>query len=401
MHRRGRRPVVLAAGRPGDRPGPAPLINPWPAPGGGARLDLGAGTGDDESFEFHLHWGSLVRRGSHLRFDFQLPREGVMRYPGIVLTVGALVVSACGGGDGGGGPSPASLTMAKGPVSGDNQSATVGQTLPQPVQVIVRRDGVAEAGALVSWATLAAGGSLTPATSTTDASGLAVSTWTLGTTPGSQIATASVTGSTGSPLSFMATAQHAASAVLGVAVGNNQSGPTDAALPNPLVVKVTDTFGNPVAGTVVSWAVTGGSGTVSPATSTSAVSGTAITHLTLGSTAGMVTVQATSTGLTGSPATFSATAVVASPDRVQVMNNQFLPATITVPVNSTVTWIWAQGSLQHNIVPDNQSNVPSSPQVVNGPFIFSHTFTTPGTYNYHCAVHGGPGTGMHGTVIVQ
>ena len=324
-----------------------------------------------------------------------------MRYPGVVLTVCALLVSACGGGDGGGGPNPSSLTVAKGPASGDNQSATVGQALPQPVQVIVKRDGVAEAGAQVSWATQAPGGSLTPATSMTDASGLAASTWTLGTTAGSQVAAASVAGATGSPLSFMATAGTAASAVLGVALGNNQTGPTDAALPNPLVVKVTDQFGNPVAGTVVGWAVTGGSGTVNPSASTSAISGTAITHLTLGSTAGLVTIQATSAGLTGSPATFTATAVAVSPDRVQVMNNQFMPATITVPVNTTVTWIWAQGALQHNIVPDNQSNVPNSPQVVNGPFMFSHTFTTAGTYNYHCAVHGGPGTGMHGTVIVQ
>jgi plastocyanin len=32
---------------------------------------------------------------------------------------------------------------------------------------------------------------------------------------------------------------------------------------------------------------------------------------------------------------------------------------------------------------------------------FSHTFDTPGTYRYYCQLHGGPGSGMAGTVVVQ
>ncbi len=75
---------------------------------------------------------------------------------------------------------------------------------PNPLRVIVSNDGVPESGATVTWAT-SNGGALTPATSTTDASGVAVTVWTLGAGGGAQTATASVSGASGSPVSFTAT----------------------------------------------------------------------------------------------------------------------------------------------------------------------------------------------------
>ena len=56
----------------------------------------------------------------------------------------------------------------------------------------------------VTWSTGAA--SMTPRTAETDADGVSTSTWTLGTPPGTQTATASVTDATGSPVTFTATA---------------------------------------------------------------------------------------------------------------------------------------------------------------------------------------------------
>ena len=312
-----------------------------------------------------------------------------------------LIAAACGGGDGGGGPNPSTATIGKGPTSGDNQSGTVGQPLSQPIQVIVRRDGVAEAGTQVTWATQAIAGTLNPVSSTTDAAGLASSSWTLGTTAGAQTATASVSGATGSPVSFMATAATAAASSLAIVSGNNQAGQTGDALASPLVVRVIDPFGNGVTGTPVTWAVTGGTATVNPTSSTTGLTGTASTQVTLGMTAGTIAIQATSGTLGGSPVTFTAQATAPAPNAVQVINNQFVPATITVPVNTTVTWTWGQNASQHNITPDNPSNVPSEPAISNAPHTYTHTFTTPGTYDYYCVVHGGPQTGMHGTVIVQ
>jgi plastocyanin len=31
----------------------------------------------------------------------------------------------------------------------------------------------------------------------------------------------------------------------------------------------------------------------------------------------------------------------------------------------------------------------------------SVTFTTAGTYQYYCKIHGSPGAGMHATIVVQ
>jgi len=64
-------------------------------------------------------------------------------------------------------------------------------------------------------------------------------------------------------------------------------------LPNPLVVLVRDGSNNPLPGVTVNFAVTGGSGSVSPASAATDTSGHASTSLTLGSGGGVTTVTAT------------------------------------------------------------------------------------------------------------
>lgn len=64
---------------------------------------------------------------------------------------------------------------------GDGQWAKPGQTLPLPLVVrAVDGSGAPVAGGLVYWLMMAGGGTVTPATSFTDASGYARATWTLG-----------------------------------------------------------------------------------------------------------------------------------------------------------------------------------------------------------------------------
>ena len=61
----------------------------------------------------------------------------------------------------------------------------------------------------------------------------------------------------------------------------------------------------------------------------------------------------------------------------------------------------ANGSLAHNVVPDEDEPTTSGP-LSSGPEEYSFTFTVAGTYDFHCANHGQPnGVGMSGTVIVQ
>jgi plastocyanin len=66
-----------------------------------------------------------------------------------------------------------------------------------------------------------------------------------------------------------------------------------------------------------------------------------------------------------------------------------------------VGWVWPAGSINHNVRPD-ATEPTTSGAPTDGPHEYRFTFTTAGTYRYHCAVHGGPGgVGMSGTVIVE
>ena len=68
---------------------------------------------------------------------------------------------------------------------------------------------------------------------------------------------------------------------------------------------------------------------------------------------------------------------------VAVGNNRFDPATLTVPVNSTVTWQWNSGGVEHNVT---FQAAPSSGNQGSGSF--PRTFQTAGTYAYVCTIHG-------------
>lgn len=87
---------------------------------------------------------------------------------------------------------------------------------------------------------------------------------------------------------------------------------------------------------------------------------------------------------------------------VTVSNNTFSPASLTVPVGSTVTWTWATGASNHNVIGDDGANPPSSGAPTNAPHSYAFTFGTAGTFRYHCGVHGAAGgSGMAGTIIAQ
>ena len=122
------------------------------------------------------------------------------------MITGLVVAAALGGCSSDNSGGPGTLAVAKSATnSGDAQNGTAGQALADPLRVVVTDGGMVQNGVTVSWATTG-GGSLSPATSTTDANGLAVAAWTLGAGGGAQTATASVSGASGSPVTFTATA---------------------------------------------------------------------------------------------------------------------------------------------------------------------------------------------------
>ena len=217
------------------------------------------------------------------------------------------LLAACGGSSTAtpGTPGPTPTTVAKTPgSSGDTQVGVQGTQLASPLSVTVT-DGASNPvqGITVSWAVATGGGSVSAPSSVTTASGVATINATLGTLGGSNSFTATVTGLTGSPLTFSATAAK----VIAKTSGDGQTGLPGTQLPSPLSVTVTDGASHSVQGITVSWAVATGGGSVSAPTSVTDASGIATINATLGSAGGANSFTATVAGLTGSPLTFSAT----------------------------------------------------------------------------------------------
>ncbi len=140
------------------------------------------------------------------------------------------LMAGCGGDDNTTGPTPQTAVALQ---SGDGQTQTVGQALASPVVVRVSRDGQALPGATVSWSVTAGGGSVNPASSTTDGSGLASTTWTLGPAVGANTLEAAVSGATNSPVSFSASGESATlptTASVTVGAGGNNFSPTSVSI---------------------------------------------------------------------------------------------------------------------------------------------------------------------------
>jgi adhesin/invasin len=204
------------------------------------------------------------------------------------------------------GTAAAAKTIAQ--TGGNSQTDTVAATLAVPYTVTVSDTfGNPVSNVTATWA-VTGGGTITPS-SATGASGVASATRVLGRTVGPQGATATVSGLSGSPVSFTATATHGAATQLIKVAGDGQSATAGSAVAIPPAAKVTDQFGNGISGVAVTFAVASGGGTVSPPPTTPIVTGAGgvatVTSWQLGATAGPNTLTASAAGLT--TVTFSAT----------------------------------------------------------------------------------------------
>ena len=193
-------------------------------------------------------------------------------------------------------------------VSGDNQQAAVGSALPDSLIVrVTDANGNPAPGVQVDWTT-AGGGSISPATGTTDAGGEAAAERVLGSTSGTQTATATSAGLTA--VEFTHTAEPANPTALVLISGSGQVGAAGAPLPDSLVVRLEDDNGNGVGGKPVTWVVATGGGTVSPTTSLTNPNGFASTEWTLGRNSGPNLLNAVFSGLPSVPISATAQAGV-------------------------------------------------------------------------------------------
>ena len=81
---------------------------------------------------------------------------------------------------------------------------------------------------------------------------------------------------------------------------------------------------------------------------------------------------------------------------VTISNFAFSPASVTITVGTTVEWV-NKDSTMHTTTSDSgdPASWDSGPLATNATFSF--TFTTAGTYGYHCAIH----PFMTGTIVVS
>jgi plastocyanin len=83
--------------------------------------------------------------------------------------------------------------------------------------------------------------------------------------------------------------------------------------------------------------------------------------------------------------------------QVTMSNLAFAPGTMTVSVNTTVTWMNAD-SVTHTATSDTGSTFAfDTGNIAAGATSKGVTFTQMGTFAYHCNFH----PSMHGTIVVQ
>ncbi|HEX6367741.1 MAG TPA: Ig-like domain-containing protein [Longimicrobium sp.] len=171
-------------------------------------------------------------------------------------------------------------------------SGQPGTPLADSAAALVRdQHGNPVSGVTVNWAVTSGGGSVSPASSTTSAQGIARARWTLG---GALLTPQTLQASAGGSMtaSFTATATLGAGAVLARVSGEAQTGPVWTEMAQPLVVELKQN-GVPVQGATITWTTSSGTlaGTTGGATTTDAQGRTSV-RWTPGGTSGSQTVTA-------------------------------------------------------------------------------------------------------------
>jgi adhesin/invasin len=183
-------------------------------------------------------------------------------------------------------------------------SATVATVLQTPVTwSLTDQDGQAVADAPVTLSP-SAGNTVDPNETSSDGSGLVrLQTWALSQTAGEHRVVLQAPDAASSTVTILATPGPAAQ-MMGVS-GDGQSAAVGSALPEPLVVRVVDQFGNGVSGVTIEWRTCDGSGDFDASTDPDGFAG-AVQET--GADEGTFCVMASSAGLAGSPVLFSFTA---------------------------------------------------------------------------------------------
>ena len=181
-------------------------------------------------------------------------------------------------------------------ISGDNQQSDPGAVLAQPFVVEVQdENGSVLAGVPVTFAITKGGGTLRAIRTTTNKSGRAESTLTLGPDAGTNTVSVSAA-RIQQTVTFNAEGVRTPHTLLKIS-GDTQKGVSGTALANPFVVEVRDANGDAFEGVRVTFAVTAGGGTLRTQSTTTNSNGRAESTLTLGPNPGTNTVSVSAAGI--------------------------------------------------------------------------------------------------------
>ena len=181
-------------------------------------------------------------------------------------------------------------------ISGDDQQRQPGAALEKPFVVEVRDHSDNPLPEVqVTFSVTSGGGSLSAGSVTTDASGRAESTLTLGPEPGTNTVAVAIADVQGEQI-FTAEGVRTPTS-LEIISGDDQQGQPGAALEMPFVVEVRDKSDNPLPDVQVMFSVTSGGGTLSATPPTTDSDGRVESTLTLGPAPGTNTVTVSVTGI--------------------------------------------------------------------------------------------------------
>ena len=87
----------------------------------------------------------------------------------------------------------------------------------------------------------------------------------------------------------------------------------------------------------------------------------------------------------------------------------FSPSTVTINKGESVTFTYSGGTMPHNVAANDGSfrcakgcdDTGGNGNATSAAFSFTRTFNTAGNIGYYCEIHGTPGAGMHGTIVVN
>lgn len=282
----------------------------------------------------------------------------------------------------------------------NDQIATVGTSLPNPLRARVTSLGVPLPGVGVRWSGVRLGGDVT---TLTDASGIATFNWTLPTVASNYVVNVTTEANPRVTTRLVATAVADVVDSLGVFSGDNQSLPVNQAAFQPLQVLAYDRYRNPADNAAVEWHVLTGPGELRRYDAkTNGTGVSSATVVPIGVT-GRITVAAQANGKTAvfriSARTPEWRITLSTNDYVFVSTqNNTRPAVDTLPVGGTA--VFTLDPFDYDLHGVEFFNSPATPGGGLFPYANPSTviavFTTPGVYHYR-----DPYYLMEGTIVVR